>query len=98
MIKDIEKNISRCPPAISSSARSSAVPILKQFLTTSYIVSKLNKNLCAMEREVSEFISSNPNIIYCRADKGNVTVALDMAAYVSEINNMLSDVTTYEII
>ena len=38
----------------------------------------------------------NDRIISTRADKGNVTVALDSQVYISRVNEMLQDVDTYE--
>ena len=38
----------------------------------------------------------NNRIIFTRADKGNVTVALDRQVYISRVNEMLQNVDTYE--
>jgi len=37
------------------------------------------------------------NIIFTKADKGNITVALDRTHYINSVNEMLKD-STYEII
>jgi len=40
----------------------------------------------------------NDRIIFTRADKENVMVALDRQVYISRINEMLQDVNTYEVV
>ena len=40
----------------------------------------------------------NDRVIFTRADKGNVMVALDRQVYISRINEMLQDVNTYELV
>jgi len=42
-----------------------------------------------------EFLKHNPNIIFTRADKGNITVALNKIEYTNKINEMLQDIDTY---
>ena len=37
-------------------------------------------------------------IIFTRADKGNMTIALDRQVYSSRVNEMLQDVNTYEVV
>ncbi|XP_020298057.1 uncharacterized protein LOC109862415 [Pseudomyrmex gracilis] len=41
------------------------------------------------------FRKNNPDILFTRADKGNVTVAVDKNSYIERINAMLNDQTTY---
>jgi len=41
---------------------------------------------------------NNPNILFTRADKGNVTVALNKNVYIDKIVSMLQDKDTYSII
>lgn len=42
-----------------------------------------------------KFIKNNPNVIFTRADKGNITVALANHDYKHKIINMLQDEDTY---
>jgi len=44
---------------------------------------------------VTRFCKDNPDIIFTRADKGNVTVALNKDEYVKKIEIMLQDQNTY---
>jgi len=41
------------------------------------------------------FTKNNPNILFTRADKGNVTVILQKNDYTNRIENMLSEDNTY---
>jgi len=43
----------------------------------------------------AKFCKNNPNIIFIKADKGNVTVAMDREEYISRIEVMLQDENTY---
>jgi len=44
----------------------------------------------------NKFIKNNLNIIFTRADKGNITVALEKSEYLNKIEEMLNDTETYE--
>jgi len=46
--------------------------------------------------ELKDFIKNNPNIIFTRADKGNITVTLEKTEYLNKIEEMLNDTETYE--
>lgn len=43
-------------------------------------------------------MKNNPDIIFTRADKGNITVAIQKNDYINKINDMLCDKDTYSII
>jgi len=44
------------------------------------------------------FCSNNTDVIFTKADKGNITVTLDRVHYIDSVNELLKDTTTYEII
>jgi len=44
-----------------------------------------------------QFCKKNPNIIFTRADKGNVTIASDKTSYTKNIEELLNDKSTYTI-
>jgi len=46
----------------------------------------------------NNFLKMNPNIIYTRADKGNITVALNRNDYINKVEEILRDKETYELI
>jgi len=47
-------------------------------------------------KTINKFIKNNPNIIFTRADKGNIIVALEKTEYLNKIEEMLNDTETYE--
>jgi len=49
-------------------------------------------------KTTNKFIKNNPNLIYTRADKGNITVTLNKSDYINKIEEMLSDKETYTLI
>lgn len=51
--------------------------------------------MCKKVKTTQAFIKQHPNILFTRADKGNVTVALDNNEYVFKIESMPSDKNTY---
>ena len=49
-------------------------------------------------RITKRFINDHPNILITNADKGNVTVALNKDSYVSRMEEILSDTSTYALV
>lgn len=65
-----------------------------KFLNKCSFLSDREKNLC--KKEITQaFIKHHQKILFTKADKGNVTVALDGDDYVLRIEIMLSDENTY---
>jgi len=58
------------------------IKILQTIRLINYIITK-------------KFIKNNPNIIFTRGDKGNITVALERDNYLNIIEEMLNDTDTY---
>jgi len=58
-------------------------------------VSEEDETLIRAANFTKKFQRENPNVIITRADKGNVTVALDREIYLKKITNMFSDESTY---
>jgi len=94
-IKNNEKNIFKFNYAVNNSIRNDAIPILLKLkdnnLTQNSYSDSINKWVIATKT----FINKNPNILFTRADKGNVTVALDKNEYTHRMETMLSDKNTY---
>ncbi|XP_039313958.1 uncharacterized protein LOC113005816 [Solenopsis invicta] len=59
---------------------------------------EIEKELLRMKRATSEFCKLNPNVIFTRADKGNITVAMDRLDYINNMEQLLHDKETYSII
>jgi len=56
------------------------------------------KKILNLMNITKKFIKNNPDIIYTRADKGNITVALNRIEYTNKIDDMLSDKFTYDLV
>lgn len=94
-IKDIESSGKRNNIKNLTSIRNIAIPQFAHLLNNNQNNDALQRKLFAMEKETLKFCHNNPNIIYTRADKGNVTVALNKSDYVSKVEDLLSDKNTY---
>jgi len=49
-------------------------------------------------RCAKEFVRDNPDVLLTKADKGNVTVAIDVSEYNKKMRGLLSDSNTYGIV
>jgi hypothetical protein len=58
---------------------------------------KVKNNLSPAEIEALKSLKNNTKITIKKADKGGGIAVLDTDAYISQINNMLSDVNTYKL-
>jgi len=56
----------------------------------------IQDELMRLLKITKSYCKNNKNVIFTKADKGNVTVALDRAHYFNSIDLMLNDQTTYE--
>jgi len=55
----------------------------------------IDKKIITLLESTKKFLKNNPNILFTRADKGSITVALDKNDYINKIDNMLNDTDTY---
>lgn len=67
------------------------IPILKKFLSSSIQYNNVSKKLTHLVSYTAKFVKKNPNIIFIKANKDNITVALNKSTYISEIMNMLEN-------
>ncbi|XP_018368506.1 PREDICTED: uncharacterized protein LOC108764666, partial [Trachymyrmex cornetzi] len=75
------------------------IPILNGIVSApSALIIPYDKRLTTMEKNTINFISSHPDIIYTRADKGNATVAMSRETYINKMKTMLNDIDTYILI
>lgn len=51
--------------------------ILTKFLSTSLMNKQVTKKLLLLIKIMTQFLKNNPNIIFTKADKGNIIIALD---------------------
>lgn len=73
------------------------IPQLSRFIHNKNTTDWTRK-LCKMHKLTTKFCRDNPNILFTRADKGNVTVAMTKEYYINKMENILKDNSTYSII
>jgi len=73
-----------------------AINKLQKFLNNKQQLNNIQKELIRLGKITRSFCKDNSNVIFTKADKGNVTVALDRAHYFESMNKMLDDKTTYQ--
>lgn len=95
LIKKVEHNISRLPANIRLTIRNRSLQIINKFSHSNIRKSPVNKILINASTITKNFMQDNPNIIFSRADKGNVTVAMDKNTYLSKMLDLFKDSNTY---
>ena len=65
---------------------------LKKMRHVNHFERQIKENI----EKTNKFLENNYNILFTRADKGNITVALNRLEYQNAIKGMLSDSNTYE--
>jgi len=71
---------------------------LQEFLDNNQYISNTQKELEYSLKVIKEFCRNNEDIIFTKADKDNVTVALEKTYYIDNVNTLLKYSITYEII
>ena len=97
-IKDIESNITKVSNTMKSKIRGTVVPQLNRFLDKKISVDPNEKRLSYLHKCTLKFCRENPDIIFTKADKGNVTVAMDVHQYQNKMVGMLNDSETYNVV
>lgn len=98
-IKDIESNIHNVDIISRQKIRQTVIPKLKNYYnekTSNHSI--IDNKLLQMHKLTQQFIKQHPNIIFTRADKGNITVAIDKNEYLSQMKNALNDPNTYTVV
>jgi len=78
--------------------RNTVVSQLQRFIDNKQYIDNTYKELESLRKLTIEFCKNNTNILFTKADKGNITVALKRTHYINSVNKMLKDSITYEII
>jgi len=78
--------------------RNMVVPFFHRFIHKKASENVIEKTLSSLEKSTNSFCKNNPDIIFTRADKGNVTVALNKTVYNKKMEELLQDKNTYEIV
>ena len=95
---NIEHNIKKLPTQAQTIVRNHSSPIINSLSKPSSLNYYPYLTLSNLASETRRFLEQNPNLILTRADKGNITVALDRDVYIYKMNAMLGDTETYPMI
>ncbi|XP_011868003.1 PREDICTED: uncharacterized protein LOC105562081, partial [Vollenhovia emeryi] len=94
-IKHIERNISKVDAAIQHSVRSHSTSIINDFITSGIKKDSVDTILVTWLNATKQFVKDHPEILFTRADKGNITVAMKVSDYHIKMDELLSDTDTY---
>lgn len=97
-IKDMEGNSTSNNIKNLKTLRSNLVPKLSNFLHGKSKFNSIQNELINMHKCTKKFCHDNPDILFTRADKGNVTVAMTKKYYTDKMEDLLNDNSTYSII
>jgi len=95
MIKNIENNIKKLQIPTQNVIRNHSIPIVNNFISTCLQNNGINQKLYKLIKLSTQFLKDNQNLILTKADKSNITAALDKTDYINKINQMLQDTNTY---
>jgi len=98
LIKNIENNIKKLHPDTQKEIRNRSVSLIHNLMLSSLYRDTNDRKILNLMNITNNFIKMNPNITYIRADKGNITVALNRTDYINKLEEMLRDKETYELI
>jgi len=97
-IKSFENNIRKLPAVSQSAIRNRSLNTINNLPSYSVNRDEFEETLNRLTLATKKVLNSNKNLILTRADKGNVTVALDKDKYVREVENLLMDTDTYMVV
>jgi len=97
-IKDLENYNRHFHESERSKIRNTVIPFFHRFLHNKVSSNVTEKTLLSLKKSTTTFCKNNPDILFTRADKGNVTVALKRDIYISSLEELLNDNNTYVIV
>jgi len=74
--------------------RNSIISSLKDFISNRNTNNPTERKIQHLLKSTEKFIEEHPDILFTRADKGNITVALNKNFYIEKME-MLCDTNTY---
>jgi len=98
VIKDVENNIKSLHIENQTKIRNIITPQFHRFLHRDPLKNITNEKLISLYNFTKDFQRKNPEIIYTRADKGYITVALNKNDYLKKMELLLEDTNTYSLI
>jgi len=97
-IKDVESDLALKKSEKQTFIRNMAIPQLYKFLKSIPSSDPHVTRLAHLYNVTKRYLQDNPNIIFTKADKGNITVALEKCSYIEKVEELLKDVNTYTVI
>ncbi|EFN65031.1 hypothetical protein EAG_07925, partial [Camponotus floridanus] len=85
-------------PELRIHIRDNSKSIIKNIPSYSYPRNSQNDWLIRLYSTTKNFLLTNKDLILTRADKGNVTVALDKNDYLNKVEDLLRNENTYVVI
>ena len=95
LIKHVEYNTHKLPPQQALLTRNRSLKIIEDFTKEKLRKTNNGKFLEEAIKSTWRFTRDNPNIIFTKADKGNITVCLNKEDYIRKMLLMLNDTNTY---
>jgi len=96
-IKDVENNIKKLTTPTQDIIRNRSIPIIKN-VASSRPLNNIDRVLLTLYKTSRLFLKNNPDLVLTKADKGNLTVALNRSKYINNINIMLQEKHTYTLV
>jgi len=96
-IKNIEPNINKFPVPTQAFMRNKSISMLNGLARSSFILNDIDEQIIENKKIITN-LSTIQIFFITRADKGNITVALDKDYYFNKIRLMLQNTNTYTII
>ncbi|EFN65852.1 hypothetical protein EAG_00192, partial [Camponotus floridanus] len=81
-IINFENNLRKLPPDKRVMIRNRSTSIINSIPSYQYPFTKTHNLLLQLNMTTKNFLNDNQNLIITRADKGNITVALDKDKYI----------------
>jgi len=97
-VKHIKKNLFKSLDEISEPIRNQSTTIIKRLILSNPKLDNNKKLLFSWYHSTENFIKEHPEILFTKANKGNITVALKIDDYLSKMADIFSDANTYKII
>jgi len=94
-IKDIENNIKKFQIPTQTIIRNRSIQIINNFVSSGSLKNTVDQSLFKLINLACQFLTNNPNLILTKADKGNITVALNKTFYTDKIKDILQNIHTY---
>jgi len=98
IIKDLENNIKRYQIESQVKIRNSIIPQFHRLLHIKTQQNSTSERIKSLINYTKQFCQNNPKVIFTRADKGNITVALNRDSYIKKMEEALGDTNTYAIV